>query len=219
VFVQGNEHYNRLLSCAYFVDITPRSSQILKQSIESTASIKEATHLFSKKRAKESKALVQISRKLDRPGLLGVFTFILPLVIDSIFHKLAPRLFSPNTIAMLQKSENTFCGLRRRKRLERVGQLATLGLFVAIITIGSKQLIRTMSRVSGKRSSTVSIALLGCLIVTLFAKMAAAFLVPGLAPADVLNKASMREENELHGIEAFDIEMEDLASNMAGGGI
>lgn len=120
---------------------------------------------------------------------------------------------------MLQKSENSFCGLRRRKRLERVGQLATLGSFVAIAAIGVKQLIQTMSRVSGKRSPIVTITLLGCLIVTAFAKKAAAFLIPGLAPADVLNKASMREENELHGIEAFDIEREDVASNMAGGGI
>ncbi|KAL9183795.1 hypothetical protein ACHAXT_004651 [Thalassiosira profunda] len=61
--------------------------QILKRSIESTDTMKEATELFSQQRADESKALVQISRELDRPGVLGVFTFILPLVVDSIFNK------------------------------------------------------------------------------------------------------------------------------------
>ena len=86
--------------------------QILKRSIESTSSLKEATSLFSKERAAESRALVEISRELDRPGLLGVFTFIIPLVVDSIFNKLAPAVFSPNTIAMLQKSENSFRGIR-----------------------------------------------------------------------------------------------------------
>ncbi len=175
--------------------------------------------MFSKDRAEESKALVQISRKLDRPGLLGVFTFILPLVVDSIFHKLAPWFFSPNTIAMLQKSENTFCGLRRRKRLERVGQLATLGSFVAVLTIGARQLIRTMSRVTGKRGTTLTSALLGGVAVIAVSKKLAVFLVPGLALADVLNKAPMRKGKDLHGIEAYNIDMEDVPSNMAGGGI
>jgi 2-polyprenyl-6-methoxyphenol hydroxylase-like FAD-dependent oxidoreductase len=225
--VQVSHHeyadHHQFIVCSHastilFSVVTP-STQILKRSIESTTSIKEATHLFSKDRAEESKALVQISRKLDRPGLLGVFTFILPLVVDSIFHKLAPWLFSPNTIAMLQKSENTFCGLRRRKRLERVGQLATLGSFVAVLTIGARQLIRTMSRVTGKRGTTVTIALLGAAAVIAFAKKLAVFLVPGLAPADVLNKASRRKENDLHVIEAYEIDVEDIASNMAGGGI
>ncbi|KAL3766263.1 hypothetical protein ACHAW5_008209 [Stephanodiscus triporus] len=193
--------------------------QILKRSIESTTSIKEATHLFSKMRAEDSKALVQISRNLDRPGLLGVFTFIVPLVVDSIFHKLAPRFFSPNTIAMLQKSENTFCGIRRRKRLDRVGQLATLGSFVTVLTIGTRKLITTMARVTGKRNTTVTIALLGGVAVTALATKLAVFLVPGLAPADVLNKAPRPKEEGLHGIEAYNIDMEDVASNMAGGGI
>jgi len=120
---------------------------------------------------------------------------------------------------MLQKSENTFCGLRRRKRLERVGQLATLGSFVVVLTIGARQLIKTMSRVTGKRGSTVTIALLGAAAVIAFAKQLAVFLVPGLAPADVLNKAPRRKENDLHVIEAYDIDVEDIASNMAGGGI
>jgi hypothetical protein len=148
--------------------------QILKRCIERTSSMKEATHLFSKERAEESKALVQISRKLDRPGLLGVFTFIMPLVIDSIFNKLAPRVFSPNTIAMLQKSDNTFCGLRRRKRLERVGQFSTLVSFVTVLTIGTRQLIRSISRETGKSNTTVIFALLGSMVAIALSKKLAA---------------------------------------------
>jgi hypothetical protein len=164
--------------------------QILKRCIERTSSMKEATHLFSEERAEESKALVQISRKLDRPGLLGVFTFIMPLVVDSIFNKLAPRVFSPNTIAMLQKSDNTFCGLRRRKRFERVGQFSTLVSFVTVLTIGTRQLIRSISRETGKSNTTVIFALLGSMVAIALSKKLAPFLITGLAPVDVLNKAS-----------------------------
>lgn len=184
--------------------------------------MKEATQLFSKERADESKALVQISREIDRPGLLGVFTFIMPLVIDSIFNKLAPKLFSPNTIAMLQKSENTFQGIRRRKRLERLGQFATLGSFFSALYFGAQQIIKTLSKVTGKRNTTVVATLAVSIAAVAFAKRIAGFLVPGLAPADVLNKASPKgkegEEN-MHAITAFDKKNEDLASNLAGGGI
>lgn len=131
---------------------------------------------------------MQISRELDRPGLLGVITFILPLVVDSIFNKMAPNIFSPNTIAMLQKRENTFCGLRRRKRLERLGQFSTLATFFSTLAVGSRQIILLLSRLTGKRKTTVAVTLLGCAIAILFAKKVAVFLVPGLAPADVLNR-------------------------------
>lgn len=153
--------------------------------------MKEATHLFSKQRANDSKALVQISRELDRPGLLGVITFILPLVIDSIFNKLAPKIFSPNTIAMLQKRENSFCGLRRRKRVERLGQFITLSTVLSTLGLGARQFILLLSRVTGKGNSTVTMALVGCSVAfAIFVKRVAVFLVPGLAPADVLNRAT-----------------------------
>jgi len=170
--------------CAPIVGLGANSAledvRILKRCIECTSSMKESTHLFSKERAEESKALVQISRKLDRPGLLGVFTFIMPLVVDSIFNKLAPRIFSPNTIAMLQKSENTFCGLRRRKRMERVGQFSTLVSFVIVLAIGTRQLIRSISRETGKGNTTVIFALLGSMVAIALSKKLAPFLIPGL---------------------------------------
>ena len=185
--------------------------------------MKEATSLFSKKRAAEAKALVQISRELDRPGILGVFTFIMPLVIDSICNKIAPGIFSPNTIAMLQKSENSFCGLRRRKRWERLGQVSIIGTFLTGLTYGAGQLIKFLTRVTGKQGSTVTASLAAGLAAITLAKKVAVFLLPGLAPADVLNKASSGksnksgEETPLQTITAY--KDEDPTSNMAGGGI
>jgi hypothetical protein len=34
------------------------------------------------------RALVQISREFDRPGILGFVTFILPLILDGLFNGL-----------------------------------------------------------------------------------------------------------------------------------
>jgi len=45
---------------------------------------------------------VRISRGFDRPGFFGFLTFVLPLILDGIFHKAFPKVFGPNTIASLQ---------------------------------------------------------------------------------------------------------------------
>ncbi|GMH87938.1 hypothetical protein TrVE_jg6856 [Triparma verrucosa] len=92
-----------------------------------------AAEEFSKKRAGEAKALVKLSRGFDRPGKLGFATFILPLILDGIFHGMLPKLFSPNTIAMLQASRTdssgeaisyTFQEVVSIKRFDRVKQAA-----------------------------------------------------------------------------------------------
>ena len=74
---------------------------------------------FSRQRAGEAKALVQISRELDRPGALGFFSFVLPLILDGLFHNVMPRIIMPNVIAMLQRTDYDFRGVRRRKRQDR----------------------------------------------------------------------------------------------------
>jgi hypothetical protein len=81
---------------------------------------------------------------------------------------------------MLQKSENTFCGLRRRKRMERVGQFSTLVSFVTVLTIGTRQLIKSISRETGKGNTTVIFALLVSMVAIALSKKLAPFLIPGL---------------------------------------
>lgn len=72
--------------------------------------IASAVASFSKLRATEASALVRVSRSFDRPGALGFLTFVLPLILDGIFHGVAPAVFGPNTIAMLQRDGLTFQG-------------------------------------------------------------------------------------------------------------
>ena len=86
---------------------------------------------FSTERAAESKALVKMSREFDRPGLLGLLSFVLPLILDGIFNKIAPKVFGPNTIAMLQNDKLSFQQVRFIKRRDRMLQLAVIGSALA----------------------------------------------------------------------------------------
>lgn len=86
-----------------------------------------AIYSFSKQRTPEMTTLVETSHDLDRPGLPGVFFFLIPIILDGIFFKLAPQVFQPNIISLLQNEECTFQGAVRRKQLDRTGQLLILG--------------------------------------------------------------------------------------------
>jgi hypothetical protein len=88
------------------------------------------TREYSKRRAKDSKTLVRLSRELDRPGSVGFVTFILPLILDSIFHGLAPKIFSPNVITMLQREQYTFQQVASRKRIDRIIQVVSIGMLM-----------------------------------------------------------------------------------------
>jgi hypothetical protein len=85
--------------------------------------------LFSARRAADAKALVDISRGFDG----GFLTFVLPLILDGVFHKALPNVFMPNTIQMLQKEDWTFSRVARRKRAERVAQVAILSTLLAAV--------------------------------------------------------------------------------------
>jgi 2-polyprenyl-6-methoxyphenol hydroxylase-like FAD-dependent oxidoreductase len=88
-----------------------------------------ALPLFSARRAADAKALVDISRGFDG----GFLTFVLPLILDGVFHKAFPNVFMPNTIQMLQKEDWTFSRVARRKRAERVAQVAILSTLLAAV--------------------------------------------------------------------------------------
>ena len=88
-----------------------------------------ALPLFSARRAADAKALVDISRGFDG----GFLTFVLPLILDGVFHKALPNVFMPNTIQMLQKEDWTFSRVARRKRAERVAQVAILSTLLAAV--------------------------------------------------------------------------------------
>jgi len=169
--------------------------KILDESIDETNSLPEAVHLFSKRRAMESEVLVKISRDLDRPGFQGFVTFILPLILDSIFHKMFPKVFNPNTISMLQKENITFRGVRRRKRMDRIGQLAVIGTSLSTVALGMKSAIKLLSRLTGRNSSTILSIITGVTFGYVMLKKMAFYLNPNVAPADVMAKTKSKISN------------------------
>jgi hypothetical protein len=106
---------------------------------DNTDNIAHIIREFSKRRAKDSKTLVRISRELDRPGIVGFMTFILPIILDSIFTNIIPMkyIISPNVITMLQRQDITFQQVARIKRRDRIIQVSFLfsTLYVSYITI------------------------------------------------------------------------------------
>ena len=164
--------------------------RILEDAIDATGSIPEAVHWFSDKRAKESESLVKLSRELDRPGKLGFLTFILPLIMDSIFHGMLPKVFAPNTISLLQKEGITFTGVRRRKRFDRLGQVALIGSGITAVSMGVQLLVKSVAKATGKNSGTIAAGMASFVaFATLFKKLNF-FMKGGISPADVLTKTN-----------------------------
>ena len=148
----------------------------------------EAVHEFSNRRAKDSETLVRISRDLDRPGVIGAITFIIPIILDSIFNKINPKLFAPNIISMLQRDDMTFNQVARRKRMDRAAQLTIIGSFLTGAAWTAKKAVLSVAKALGRRPSTVTGALATIVAGFLFSKKAFSLINPEMAPADLLAK-------------------------------
>lgn len=127
--------------------------EVFSQCLDSTSSIKDAVEKFSEERAGEAEAMVQISRQLDRPGTLGLLAFIIPLLLDSAFHSLAPTFFEQNTLAMFQRLDYDFRSIQRRKRLDRFNQVLVLGVFAYGLS-KTKYIFDALAQITGHSSST-----------------------------------------------------------------
>jgi kynurenine 3-monooxygenase len=104
----------------------------------------KAIHAFSEARTPDMKTLVETSRDLDRPGVIGIFTFLIPIILDGIFFKLMPQVFEPNIIALMQNEEYTFQGAVRRKQQDRAGQLFILGTFLYVVGVTFSAMARVL---------------------------------------------------------------------------
>lgn len=104
--------------------------------------VPSALQTYSNMRGKEAEALVSLSRGLDG----GFFSFVLPLIIDGVFHKILPKIFGPNTIAMLQIPTMKFTQIQKKKRIDRLMQLTSLFLFLwGLKSIGQAVLTAALS--------------------------------------------------------------------------
>jgi 2-polyprenyl-6-methoxyphenol hydroxylase-like FAD-dependent oxidoreductase len=111
----------------------------------------DAAREYSKRRAKDAETLVRLSRELDRPGKVGFMTFIFPLILDSIFHGLAPKLFAPNIITMLQREQFTFQQVATRKRVDRIVQVTCIGAAMSCASLFVSWILSRMAVMVGSK--------------------------------------------------------------------
>ena len=104
--------------------------------------VEQALAEYSSMRAKEARAMVQISQRLDGPGIQTFLFFVLPLLVDNYLHNSLPWLFSPNTLSSLQNEKMKFTEIRYRKRIDRFMQFGLLGGSLIVL----KQLLRLSLR-------------------------------------------------------------------------
>lgn len=121
--------------------------------------LQTAVKLFSDRRAGDCEALVTISRNMDRSGKLFYVNFLLPLILDGIFHKLAPKVFGPNIFAMFKRPNITFQQIRRKKRLDRALQVACISTLLTGVGLGTKAVLHLLARITGKSQGFMSVAL------------------------------------------------------------
>lgn len=158
----------------------------------------KAVHEFSNRRAKDSETLVRISRDLDRPGVIGAVTFIIPIILDSIFNKINPKLFAPNIISMLQRDDMSFVQVAQRKRIDRLSQLTVIGSFLSGSVWMAKKAVFSIAKALERRPSTVAGVLAAIVAGVVFSRKATQLFNPAMSPADILAKMKtpIREENE-----------------------
>ena len=89
-----------------------------------------------------------MSRNMDRPGFLFVTNFLLPIILDGIFHKYLPQLFGPNMFQMFQRQDLTFTQIQRKKRLDRLFQVSIITTILATLTSSTVHLLSKLLGVS-----------------------------------------------------------------------
>ena len=133
--------------------------KVLSQIIESIPDLKrninQAPSEFTKQRAADSRALVTISRGMDRPGKIGTMQFVLPLILDSIFNKFMPKIFGPSMFGMFQKQGITFTQIQSKKRLDRLMQSVVIMTALSSIGFGLGRATKVLAEVIGTSTTVV----------------------------------------------------------------
>ncbi|KAL3775816.1 hypothetical protein HJC23_011729 [Cyclotella cryptica] len=133
---------------------------ILSDALNSTPDLPSAVQQFTKQRATDSRALVTLSRGMDRPGKIGTMRFVLPLILDSMFHKLAPRIFDPSMFGMFQMEGVGFREIQLRKRRDRLLQALVIGTGISLFGKGVKYSVRSLAKATGLSDVAISCCML-----------------------------------------------------------
>ena len=97
------------------------------------SSLDRTLAIYSKRHTKNAQALVRMSRSFDS----GFFTFVLPIILDSLSNKYLPRFFSPIGLRMFQLDNLEFHSMARIKRRDRILQLLIILCCIALFLSAS----------------------------------------------------------------------------------
>lgn len=97
--------------------------------------LQRALSSFSKDRGPNARALVELSRSFDRDtrNPLNLLSFVLPLVLDSTFHRFLPGLFERTTLGLLQDERYSFKDVVERKRRDRILQVLAMVSVLSVV--------------------------------------------------------------------------------------
>ena len=135
-----------------------RLGTILGGAGDLSANLGGALERFTDEVAADSRALVTLSRSMDRPGRMGTVQFVLPLILDSAFHRVAPWLFGPNMFGMFRKDMG-YRAIQRRKRLDRAMQATVLAGASALVWGGTRRAVRALAGATGAGEPAVAACL------------------------------------------------------------
>ncbi|KAL7530267.1 hypothetical protein ACHAWF_003309 [Thalassiosira exigua] len=128
-------------------------SNILSATPDLSNNLDEAVAKFTQQRASDSRALVTLSRGMDRTGKLGTMRFVLPLILDSTFNQIAPRIFASSMFGMFQKEGMGFTRIQRRKRLDRAMQFLVIFGALSLAVAGLKRSSEVEVRMFGVKKT------------------------------------------------------------------
>ncbi|KAL3805687.1 hypothetical protein HJC23_005931 [Cyclotella cryptica] len=130
---------------------------ILSDALNSTPDLPSAVQQFTKQRATDSRALITLLRGMDRPGKIGTMQFVFPLIQDSIFHKLSPKIFDPSMFGMFH-----------------IEGALIIGTGISLFGKGVKYSVRASANATCRSDVVISVGMLcSAVLVSLVGNMAA----------------------------------------------
>lgn len=105
----------------------------------------DALEEYSKRRAPEAKALVELSKVIDRPGLVGFISILVPFLMDALCNKISPSFFAPPIPILINDHSLSFAQIARQKRRDRIIQVSAICLILAGLLPKGRSIIRALA--------------------------------------------------------------------------
>lgn len=97
---------------------------------------------FSAERAPDARALVEVSHTADQ----GFLFFVLPIILDRIFFRLAPWFFQTTSLRLMQLPGWRYSAVQRKKRIDRCVQAVIISSLLGAVLFCLSKLVAWLYR-------------------------------------------------------------------------